>query len=412
MAEPVPVPFLEPLKTLHETRSDEEFVRAFVVEIPAKLTSKALSIVKPIIPSGGKHPSFSHLRRLCTLVHLPLDLAWRRDYDARGLQTVFLLLPNTVVPWEDIEATLMPHIDVEGLPRCFDAVVPRFAPLSAEQAALWSERYWPSIFNPAAQVVQDAPPLHQLRRVRTALEVPMADKYIQLAFQAAAEAHDAGHGRGVGAVVVDPETGAVMAVAGDARWWSEDPKIHKSLMANHGEGRPEYHAAMRAIAMVANKEHRRRIKAGSHNKFLATCSETPSGQAVTSIEARYEDDDKVLRDLTNGLRNVTLVDHDSLPEKQSESRSEGYLCSGLDLYLTHEPCVCCAMAMIHSRFRACVFARRMPRSGGLSAETGEKTLGYGLFWRRELNWRVMTFEHTRAMTLKGADRIDKDIFHA
>ncbi|EXJ93349.1 hypothetical protein A1O1_01741 [Capronia coronata CBS 617.96] len=404
--------FLEPLKTLHETRSDEEFVRAFVVEIPAKLTSKALSIVKPIIPSGGKHPSFSHLRRLCTLPHLPLDLTWRRDYDARGLQTIFLLLPNTVVPWEDIQATLTPHIDVEGLPRCFDAVVPRFAPLSAEQAALWTERYWPSIFNPAAQVVQDAPPLHQLRRVRTALEVPMADRYMRLAFLAAAESHEAGHGRSVGAVVVDPDTGAVVAVAGDARWWSEDPKIHKSLMANHCEGRPEYHAVMRAIAMVANKELRRRIKAGSHNRFLATCSETPSGQALTSIEARYEDDDKVLRDLTAGLGNITLADDDALPDKQSGSRTEGYLCSGLDLYLTHEPCVCCAMAMIHSRFRACVFGRKMPRSGGLSAEAGDKLLGYGLFWRRELNWRVMTFQHTRAAALERGERIDTGIFHA
>ncbi len=56
--------FLEPLKTLHETRSDEQFgmhsysyfsgtrlthaiqlVRAFVIEIPAKLTSKALGYV-------------------------------------------------------------------------------------------------------------------------------------------------------------------------------------------------------------------------------------------------------------------------------------------------------------------------------------------------------------------------------
>lgn len=384
------------------------------MQITIKLTER--SIVKPIIPSGGKHPSFSHLRRLCNLQHLPLDLTWRRDYDSNGLQTIFLLLPNTVVTWELIKATLQPHIDVEGLPRCFDAVVPRFAPLNAEQATLWTERYWPTIYNPAAQVLQDAPPLNQLRRIRTALEVPKTDEYMKLAMTAAEQAKASGHGRAVGAVVVEPETGNVVAVAGDARFWSDDPATRESLKSSNCEGRPEYHALMRVIAMVANKELRRRIKAGTHNKFLATCSETPSGQVLTAIESQYEDDDKVLGDLTAAVNNLNVKEPtDSateLPSKQSGPRNEGYLCSGLDLYLTHEPCVCCGMAMIHSRFRACVLGRRMIGSGSLTSEAGEKKLAYGLFWRRELNWRVMTFQHTEVSKLSAEGRIDTEIFHA
>ncbi|KAK5259057.1 tRNA-specific adenosine deaminase subunit tad3 [Exophiala xenobiotica] len=404
MAEPVP--FLEPLKTLHETRSEEVFVRAFVIEIPA-------NIVKPIIPNGGKHPSFSHFRRVCTLSHLPEDLTWRRDYDSRGLQTSFLLVPNTVVPWENIRDTFLPHIDVEGLPRCFDAVVPRFGPLNAEQAALWTERYWPTIYNPAAQVIQDAPPLHHLKRVKSQLEVPAADKYMGLAMMAAMEAREMGHGRAVGAVIVDPETDAVLAVAGDARWYAENPKVQRARKSNGAEGRPEYHAVMRAIAMVANKELRRRIAAGGHKKFLTTYCETPSGQALTSIEARYEDDGKALQDLTTQVGNIAISEpHDALPEKQSGPQKEGYLCSGLDIYVTHEPCVCCGMGMIHSRFRSCVLGREMPGSGGLSAEKGANRLGYGLFWRRELNWRVMTFQHTGAAALDGEGRIETGIFHA
>lgn len=407
-------------------------VRAFVVEIPAKLTSKALGyvpnhphhavvvilmssrIVKPIIPSGGKHPSFSHLRRICTLTHLPIDLTWRRDYDSNGLQTSFLILPNTTVPWEDIKATLQPHIDVIGLPRCFDAVVPRFAPLNAEQASLWTERYWPTIYNPAAQVLQDAPPINQLRKIRTALEVPDTDKYMKLAIRAAEEAKAGGHGRAVGAVVVDPETGNVVAVAGDARWATVDATTREELKALNHEGRPEYHALMRVIAMVANKELGRRIKAGTHTRFLATCTETPSGQALTPIEQQYEDDDRVLQDITVGLGNVALTDPVStdMPSKQSGPRNEGYLCSGLDVYLTHEPCVCCGMAMIHSRFRACVLGHRLKGSGSLTSEAGERNLAYGLFWRRELNWRVMTFQHTQASMLSGNGEIEAGIFHA
>jgi len=239
---------------------------------------------------------------------------------------------------------------------------------------------------------------------------------MKLAITAAEQAKAGGHGRAVGAVVVDPETGNVVAVAGDARFWSDDPATREFMKTSNCEGRPEYHALMRAIAMVANKELRRRIKAGTHNRFVATCSETPSGQALTAIESQYEDDDKVLGDLTAAVTNLNLTkatdSTTELPGKQSGPKNEGYLCSGLDLYLTHEPCVCCGMAMIHSRFRACVLGRRMSGSGSLTSEAGDKKLAYGLFWRRELNWRVMTFQHTQASNLGGEGRIDTEIFHA
>jgi len=341
---------------------------------------------------GGKHASFSHLRRLVNLTHLPVDLLWRRDYDSHGRPTVFLLLPATEVPWERISAALAPHMDVEGLPRGIPAVVPGQAPLSAEQAKMWSERYWPTIFNPASQVLQDAPPLHQLRRVQAALDTPAVDRYMGLARTAATEVELSGHGMSVAAVVVDPHTNEVVAVAGDARWWSETPARPSDQNSRHG-GRPEHHALMRAVAMVANQEVRRRMDRGSHGRFM-TGTESPAGRPLTEIEQRH--------DLGN-TPSVTSAGE----EGGSRMPSDGYLCSGLDVYLTHEPCVCCAMAMIHSRFRACVFGQRMPGTGGLCAEAGETALGYGLFWRRELNWRVMAFEY-----LDGRGRRGKATFHA
>lgn len=49
----------------------------------------------------------------------------------------------------------------------------------------------------------------------------------------------------------------------------------------------------------------------------------------------------------------------------------------------------CSMAMIHSRFTRVVFERRMHNTGALTAEG---LLGYGLFWRKELNWTMLAWQ--------------------
>ena len=64
------------------------------------------------------------------------------------------------------------------------------------------------------------------------------------------EAKMSGRGLGVAAVVVDPSSRQVIAVAGDARYY---PTVRTSFENDQG-GRPEYHALMRVVAMVANKE--------------------------------------------------------------------------------------------------------------------------------------------------------------
>ena len=50
--------------------------------------------------------------------------------------------------------------------------------------------------------------------------------------------------------------------------------------------------------------------------------------------------------------------------------TEAYLCTGMDVYMTDEPCVMCAMALLHSRVRRAVYRRRDSEMGGLgSAES-------------------------------------------
>jgi tRNA-specific adenosine deaminase 3 len=87
----------------------------------------------------------------------------------------------------------------------------------------------------------------------------------------------------------------------------------------------------------------------------------------------------------------------------------GYLCTTLDLYITHEPCVCCAMGMLLSRFRAVIFVKRTgnPQMAALDAERG-----YGLHWRKELNWRTLAFEFVEEDRGDGEGSEEEGEFHA
>lgn len=47
---------------------------------------------------------------------------------------------------------------------------------------------------------------------------------------------------------------------------------------------------------------------------------------------------------------------------------EQYLCTGLELYCTLEPCIMCAMALLHSRIKRVLFIKRNPSRGGLGSK--------------------------------------------
>ena len=61
-----------------------------------------------------------------------------------------------------------------------------------------------------------------------------------------------------------------------------------------------------------------------------------------------------------------------------------YLCTGLDVFLSHEPDLMTAMALIHSRVRRVYFARTDEGCGALESH-------YQLHARRDLNHRYRAF---------------------
>ncbi|WBW71199.1 tRNA specific adenosine deaminase subunit Tad3 [Schizosaccharomyces osmophilus] len=86
------------------------------------------------------------------------------------------------------------------------------------------------------------------------------------------------------------------------------------------------------------------------------------------------------------MRAINLVaagerERRKLPHESSEER---YLCRGLTVLMTHEPCVMCSMALLHSRIFRLIYCQQQSLTGGIESL-------YGIHWRAELNHRYLAY---------------------
>lgn len=63
----------------------------------------------------------------------------------------------------------------------------------------------------------------------------------------------------------------------------------------------------------------------------------------------------------------------------ADGSSKPYLCTGFDCYVVREPCVMCAMALVHSRVRRVIYSVPDPEHGALGSALklhGQKSLNH------------------------------------
>lgn len=381
---------LVPLKTTLELGEDHVSGRVLITRAPTKCANPVITMLRELLPEEIVK-GLPHLRRCSKPVDLPAHLKTQfmnetpqsRQIHTGKSQWIYIMMgPENSISRDELTKMLStvegmgPDIFIRSIP------VPLLPPTSQVQAAMWSQHFWPSLYrknNPLGP--------HPSLISRATDEINRdATIWMTLAHQVAEQGRAAGIGEPMGACIVQRVDGkpTLVAVAADARWRHQEQKCTK--------GNPLAHPVMRVISFVAQKLVR------------AEDRKTETKQMpILEFEA-FQD-----APLTDNEKRVFELDHPN---------PDGYLCHGLELYLTHEPCVMCSMSILHSRMGKVVFRHRMPLTGGLCAEErghGNPTLagrgggrGLGLFWRRELNWSMVAWEWESAGSLKPLP-VDYDV---
>ncbi|KAG0648033.1 tRNA-specific adenosine-34 deaminase subunit TAD3 [Hyphodiscus hymeniophilus] len=354
---------LVPLKTTLEISARYSVVNVYIAAVfPTQKASAALNLAGKLVPNDGGL-NLQHLSRFAKYAELPetirTSISSTQPPESPFLEhnaKYFIVGSTVAIAEQDLIEALSSVLDRVLV---YTAPVPLLAPTSQEQATLWTSKYWRTTFNKNHSF---GPHPHLLSKGEEEIREDVA-KWMNLAAEVARESNKTGSGEELGVVVIGRWNGIArpIAVAGDGRWldWPRE-----------GYGNVTAHAALRAIGMVAEGLRRKE----------------ESEQTQGTIE------EGIFQDQPYGVIEKELY-------RPSEG-SDGYLCHNLEIYCTHEPCVMCSMAIVHSRFGKVVFGQRMPKTGGLCAD-GD--LGHGLFWRKELNWTLHAWHWEFDAVGPGAD---------
>ena len=212
----------------------------------------------------------------------------------------------------------------------------KLAPACREEFESWNKN-WPINFH-ASQLEKDRErglDSFEIAQAKTAHDRLLAD-------QSKLGTFNIHHG----GLVINPENGAVIATL------SEALEVVRSRFPVSGE--TEGTAAADAV----------RFNSGIFSKLY-----TPTMLCIEGVAAAVRRGKHLFVfhfSLPFFLSNIVFfayIDDPSLPEN-------AYLCSGLDLYLTHEPDVMSSMALVHSRIRRVFFMHSDPVSGALQSGRG------------------------------------------
>lgn len=362
-----------------------DLVQVAVLQVKEKkLISRAVKELAVKLPV----PSLSHLKRVKKIVSCTEageDIS-KTKLGREDAMVVYLdYLENFGIPfvehWEDDNINMLNvddsakvltrlkenDIDISLFEeQVFASKVAKYAPRIRkiyDQAAL----YWPCTFHEDSYLTQLSSS-NFFSEEEMKLIVHYMNKAIQLSHLASKNGAPA-----IGTIIVNDLKGTIVGKGIDAR--------HRH---------PLQHAVMLAIDDVSHQQGggswpKQKLSSQIDDELLSVDSENGELEAGTDVSKPTDENEVLKSKEKNNCNNTTDLNAQnnvtSNPICASQSmdcnsacESISYICTGFDVYISHEPCMMCAMALLHSRVRRIFYACPQLQFGALGSLTKLHTL--------------------------------------
>lgn len=101
------------------------------------------------------------------------------------------------------------------------------------------------------------------------------------------------------------------------------------------------------------------------------------------------------------MKAISEIATREIENRKNKEHDRGYLCTDMIVYTTHEPCIMCCMALVHSRIARVTYINTAKNSGGLESH-------YHLGVIDGLNWKFQIWKWLGNTEILRLDDINRD----